>query len=411
MPAFTYTARTKTGQRAQGVIEAQDRRAAVTLLEQQGLSPFAVDEKAEPARAVSGGARFTWWTGRRKRMSTRDVLTFTTELSDLLSSGMSLGNALNCLANRKTGRESDVIIAGLRDEIVRGASLSDALGQYPETFPTLYASMIKAGEASGALPLVLQRLVTHYERVQETKEKIVMALVYPLIVLAMGAGTLIFTMVYVIPKFEKVFEQLNATLPMSTQILISSSRFLVRYGIFLAIGIVIVTVLVQRLLKTAGGRLWWHGLQLRLPLIRGVVAAGTFANFARTLETLLSNGVPVLQALSIVEQTISNRRIAGEVRNVRERVTDGTSISGPLAAGGVFPPIMTDMLAIGEQTGDVPGALSHISRRYENELDRNLKIFMTALEPILILLIALVVGFVAVSIVMAVMKLTSGMGV
>jgi len=177
------------------------------------------------------------------------------------------------------------------------------------------------------------------------------------------------------------------------------------------IGLGILGVLLNRGINTTAGRFWWHRLQLKLPLIRGIIASGVYANFARTLETLLSNGVPVLQALGIVEQTVGNVVISREIGKAKERVTDGTTISGPLAAGKVLPPLMIEMLSIGEQTGDMAGALAHIGRRYENELDRNVKIFTAALEPILIVVVAILVGFVAISILMAVFNLTSGMNV
>jgi type II secretory pathway component PulF len=323
---------------------------------------------------------------------------------------MTVGNALNCLANRKTGKAGDRIIAELRDDIIKGLSLSDALAKHPRTFSNLYVSMIRAGEASGSMHEILQRLVAHYERVQETKEKVVMALVYPLIVLVMGVFTMIFAMVWVIPKFKTVFGQMQQALPLSTRILMGMSTWLARYGWIAGGTAVILMVLANRAVKTKHGQLWWHGVLLRLPLIRGVIASGIYANFARTLGSLLANGVPVLQALTIVEQTVGNAVIARELHNARDRVTDGTTISGPLAAGKILPQMMTDMLAVGEQTGNVSGALSHIARRYESELERNLKIFTTALEPILIILVAVMVGFVAISILMAVFNLTSGLG-
>ena len=315
------------------------------------------------------------------------------------------------LANRKTGKVNDTIIASVRDEIVRGSSLSESMEQHPATFSGLYINMIRAGEASGALAEVLRRLVTHYERIQETKEKVVMALVYPAIVLSLGVLTLIFSMVVVVPKFSVIFEQMDQALPLPTQILIGTSQWLARYGVFVMIGTVIGSIMANRAVKTTKGRLWWHGFILKMPLIRGVVASGIYSNFARTLGTLLANGVPVLRALQIVEQTVGNVVIGRELSKARDRVTDGTTISGPLAAGKVLPVMMTDMLAIGEQTGDMTGALKHIARRYENELDRNVKIFTTALEPILIVFVAVMVGFVAVSILMAVFNLTNGLDV
>jgi type II secretory pathway component PulF len=410
MAVFVYAARSRAGERVEGTVEATDRYAALLHIERLGQTPIAVTERsAAAARAEPKKAHFTW--SRRARMTAREVLTFTTELSDLLASGMTLGNALNCLANRKSGRPGDAIVAALRDGILQGDSLSDVMGQHPSSFPSLYASMIRAGEAGGALDTALRRLVEHYERVQQTKEKVVMALVYPCIVLVLGAATLAFSLVFVVPKFEALFRQLGQTLPLATRILIGASRWLARYGVFLAAGIALGVVFFRRAIRTEAGKLWWDGVLLRLPLIRGIMASSIFMNFARTLATLLQNGVPVLQALGIVERTVGNAVIARELRNAKERVTDGTTISGPLAASKVFPVIMTDMLAIGEQTGDMASALGHIARRYENDLDRSIKIFTTALEPILIVLVALAVGFVAVSILMAVFNLSSGLNV
>lgn len=411
MPYFVYKGRSRSGEKVEGSVEATDRRAALQAIERLGHVPVSVAEQASAGKDAGGRRRLFTWRGMGRRMSHRQVLVFTTELSDLLSSGMTLGNALNSLANRKTGDAADRIIAALRDDIIRGSSLSDALGTHPHTFPQLYVSMIGAGEASGAMAEVLQRLVTHYERMQETKEKVVMALVYPMIVLVMGLATMIFSMVWVVPKFELVFREMGAALPLPTRMLIGTSRGIARYGWAAAVVLGILGVLAQRGLKTPQGEMFRDRLLLKTPLLRGVVAAGIYANFARTLGTLMANGVPVLQALGIVEKTVGNVVIAGELRKARERVTDGTTISAPLAAGKVLPPMMIDMLAVGEQTGDVSGSLSHIARRYENELDRNLKIFTTALEPILIVFVAIMVGFVAISILMAVFNMTNGLDV
>lgn len=407
MAEFNYTARTRGGQKVEGTVDASDRRAALLQIEKMGHVPVSVTEKTASSQSPKLGARFTW--RRSKHMSMREMLVFTMELSDLLASGMKLGNALNTLANRKSGRAGDDIIAELRDEIIRGTSLSDALARHPKTFPELYVSMIRAGEAGGALAEALRRLVDHFERIQETREKVLMALVYPMIVIVMGIATLIFSMVFVVPKFKMVFEQMKMTLPLPTRILIASSTWLAHYGWLAAIAGTVAGVMINRAVKTAKGRFWWHGVQLRMPLIRGVIASGIFANFARTLGTLMGNGVQVLQALAIVSKTVGNDVIGAEIQNARSRVTDGTTISGPLAAGGVFPQMLTDMLAIGEQTGDMKGALAHIANRYEHELDRNIKIFTTALEPILIVVVAVMVGFVAISILMAVFNLTSGL--
>ncbi len=427
MPRFTYTARSRTGEKSEGVMDAPDRRTVLQKLQAAGSVPVSVTEDgaaaAKPPAKGGGPAtapakRPRSWRqilhftppARKMRFTYTEMLIFSRELADLLASGMKLSQALNTLARRGQEGDEHPLVAAIRDEINRGLALSDALAEHADSFPSFYISMIQAGEASGTLTDVLQRLVTHYERIKEVKEKVAMALVYPSIVMLMGMGTLIFSMVFVIPRFAIIFEELKGTLPLPTRILIDFSMICKRYGLLILALLVIAGVLIRRYLASEKGRLWWHQTQLKLPVIRSIVQASAFAQFARTLSTLLANGVPVLQSLAIVERIIGNDVLAREIHNARERVTDGTTISKPLAAGGIFPPMITDMLAVGEQTGDVSGSLLHIANRYENELDRSIKIFTTLLEPIMIVVIAALVGFVAISMLMAVFEMTSGLG-
>ncbi len=421
-----------------GSVNASDRRNALLQIERMGCMPVSVTEGAAPAAgappkkapepkekpkartpppppAVKSAPKpqFTFLglsaPKREPRLSIRDLLLFSRELSDLLQSGMTLGTALNTLAKRKGKKGQDLIVIGLRDEIIKGASLSEALTMWPKSFGNLYVSMVRAGEASGQLSEALERLCKHYERLQEAHEKVMGALTYPAIVLGAGVLTMIFTMLVVIPKFAEVFEDIGGTLPLPTQILMGSSKFLLHYGWILLIGIFLLVGWFKRSLKTEKGRLRWDGFQLRMPIFKQIISANAFAQFARTLGALLQNGVPVLNALAIVENTVGNTVIAREIRDARTRVTDGSTISGPLAEGQVFPPLLTDMLAIGEETGDMPSALNNIARRYDSDLDRAVKVLTTVLEPILILVVAVLVGFVAVSMLMAVFELTSGL--
>jgi type II secretory pathway component PulF len=439
MPTYAYIARSKSGERAEGTLEASDRRAVLVQLERKGLVPVSVAEKglgapAKPPAKASGkpevkaakpSAPSRFGSGRKEepaqasfsfsskkpRMNMREVLVFTREISDLLNSGMTLGNALNTLSRRKTKTTADAIILDLRDEIIKGASLSEAMGKYPDTFSTLFVSMVRAGEASGAVSESLERLGSHYERVLEAREKVMMAMTYPAIVLAAGVFTIIFVMVFVIPKFSQVFAELGATLPLPTRILIGTSSFMMSYGWLMALLSVGGFIAFRRYIRTPAGELWWHRQMLKFPVVHRIITANAFGQFARTLGALLHNGVPVLQALSIVENTVGNKVIAREIREARDRVTDGSTIAGPLAAGKVFPPLLTDMLAIGEESGDMAGSLGHIAERYDDELDRSIKVLTTVLEPVMILFIAVGVGFVAISMLMAVFELTSGLNV
>lgn len=428
MPTFRYVAKTRTGERREGSLDASDARAAAAALSRDGLLPVSVRDAsasapkpakrtAKPAAAKSVPkpavrspvAAAPAPPSGRVRMKMAELLLFTKELSDLLAGGMTLGVALHSLASRASTKAQAAIVPALRDEIVAGKSLSAALAEWPDTFPTLYVSMVRAGEASGQLPSVLEHLVAHFQRVQTAREKVTTALVYPVIVAVIGIGAMIFMMAFVIPRFSEMFEELGGTLPLPTRMLIALSHGTVKYGWLAAIAIAAAAVFLRRVFRTPAGRAWKDRALLRLPIAKGVIRASAFSTFASTLGTLLSNGVQVLPALDIVEKTISNSVIAGAIRDTREKVTDGSNISRPLAQSGVFPPLLTDMLAVGEQTGNMPTSLAHIASRYEGELDRAVKVLTTMLEPIMMLFIAVGVGFIAISMLMAVFEMTNGL--
>ena len=371
--------------------------------------------RARPA-AKKPAAKTSIWNmkiggGGEPVMKETEVLLFTSELSDLLEAGMTLGQALGALANQ--GAEDSAqraICKDLTERIVNGESFSDAVRRHPKTFQPLYSDMIRAGEASGAMIEVLRRLVDHYERYDNMKSKIKSAMSYPIVVLCLGVVAVIFALAWIIPQFKKVFDSLGASLPLPTRILMGMSDGLVQYGWLIGIGIAVGVVWFRKWSKTKAGREKIDGWKLRAPLISGIVAAGAYSSLAYTLKTLLTNGVTVLNALRIAQDTCGNAVIANALATARRRVTDGTSISGPLAASGAFPRMMTDMLAVGEQAGNMASALEHIGKRYQKDMDRNITTFTNALEPILIIAIAGVVGFVAIAIFMAVFKVSSAIG-
>ena len=350
-------------------------------------------------------------TKQKTEMKRVEVLLFVSELADLLEAGMTLGQALQALANQ--GEETSAqryVCQDLCDRIVRGENFSDACAHHPKTFPPLFSNMLRAGEASGAMVEVLRRLGEHYERDDNMRGKIKSALTYPVIVLCFGVLAVIGALVWIIPQFQKVFDSMGASLPLPTLILIGMSDALVHYGWLMAIGVVVFVLWFRKWKKTEAGVRKIDSWKLKMPLIKGIVASGAYSSLAYTLKTLLSNGVNVLQALKICEETCGNAMIGDALRTARQRVTDGTTISGPLASSGVFPRMMTDMLAVGEQAGDMPSSLEHIGKRYQKDMDRNIASFTNALEPMLIVLIAGVVGFVAVAILMAVFQVSASLG-
>lgn len=381
------------------------------------------DEKRAPSSSGSSGSSrpakssgSIWQmqiggSAQKTVMKRLEVLLFTSELADLIEAGMTLGQALQALANQ--GEEMSAqryVCQDLCDRIVRGETFSAACSHHPKTFEPLYVNMINAAEASGAMVEVLRRLADHYERVDSMRGKIKSALSYPIVVMVFGVIAVVAALVWIIPKFEKVFASMGATLPLPTRILIGMSDAIINYGWLMAIGLVALAFWFKHWKNTPSGRYRVDGWKLKAPLVKGIVAAGLYSSLAYTLKTLLVNGVNVLQALKIAEETCSNAVIAGALNNARKRVTDGTSISGPLASSGVFPRMMTDMLAIGEQAGDMVGSLEHIGNRYQKDMDRNITSFTNALEPILIVAIAIVVGFIAISILTAVFEVSATLG-
>lgn len=414
MAHFKYIGRTRQGERVEGVVDASDRAGAVRQIESMGQIPVSIAETTKTVKqGATGKPRFKFELGfqRKPRMKLPDLLLFSRELSDLVASGMTIGRALHTLSNRKDESAVGRIIETLRDEIVQGTSLSDALELYPETFSPLYVNLVRAGEASGNLPNALENICIHYERVQDARGKVIAALVYPAIVMTIGGLSVIGLMVFIVPKFASTFEDMGATLPRPTIILMGLSNFITRYGLVLLGLLIGAGIMLKKASRQGKGQRIWHRTVLRLPIVGAIVTSNAYAHFARTLGTLLRNGVSVLPALGIVQKTIGNVIISDEVGKARERVTDGASISQPLAQGKIFPRLLIDMLAVGEETGDLAGSLSHITRRYDTELDRMVKTCTTVLEPLLIVLVAFVIGSIAIALLLPVLTLTDSLHV
>lgn len=419
MPDFSYSARSKSGEAVNGVLTAPDRKAAMTQLVAQGYFPIAVDAAAQKKSALARPSKEKDATpaaksgapAKKVRVNSRQVMLFTQQLANLLRSGMSLKQALESLTRQQKAKSLGPILEQVGEEIMQGANLSDALARNPKIFTRFYTNMIRAGEQSGTLPEVLRRLTDHYERLADIREKVTSALMYPAIVLVVGIGVVFVFMVFLLPKFTQMFQDLNATLPLPTRMLISMGNVASNPWVLTGLAVTIVGVVTayKRAMRTVEGRLTLDRWKLRLPLVGNTLKAAFFAQFSRTLATLLGNGVPVLTALKIAEDTMTNLVIAREIAKARERVTDGTTISAPLAAGQIFPPLLIDMLAIGEQTGDMPTALNNVAVLYEQDLTQDVKRFTTLLEPVVIVMIALVVGFIVFSVLSAVMSITSGL--
>lgn len=409
MPEFQFQARDAAGHPHQGKLEARDRKELLQELRSRGWMPVSVEERqSKPATAAKQKSR-RLPAAPGGKLTLRVLLQFSTDLRDLLSAGMTLGSAIKKLSQQSGNPGRSVVLSQVHEDIVQGLSLSDSLKKYPKSFPDFYVSLIQAGEASGQLQDALENGVRHYERASEAKEQITGALVYPLLVAVFGVLVIIFCLIFVIPKFTQIFIDLDRILPLPTRMLIFMSNGILKFGwIFLILG-ALGMIGFERWRKTEKGRMGWHRFLLHVPIFQNLIRSAAYANFARTLSNLLSNGVPVLKALDIVKKTANNAVLEHEIGLLKIRVTDGSSLSVPLAESGVFPDLFTDMLSVGEEAGQVPRSLAQIARRYDEELTRNIKRMTTVIEPLLMILIAGGVAFVAISMLLPLFQLTQGL--
>ncbi|HNQ88267.1 MAG TPA: type II secretion system F family protein [Verrucomicrobiota bacterium] len=419
MPQFTYKARRRTGELVQDVVEAPDRPAAISQIERLGLFPMAVDlAKGVAARLERTGGRSRASAGvlpvmlrevlnRKRRPKLQELATFTQQLTNLLKAGMPLASALNSMSHLDSKGIPSEVSRQLRQDVMEGKSLSDAMAKQPRVFSDLFVNMVRAGEQSGALVEVLQRLATHFERFAEVQQKFVSAMIYPAVVCSVGVCIMIFFMTFMLPKFMTIFEGMKVELPPATKALIGLSHFFSGYWWLIPCAIVVLYIIYHRYQATESGRRTIDQLKMRAPVLGRVVRLNLFGQFARTLGTLLQNGVPVLTALRITEQVMPNRIIREAIALTREEVTDGKTIAQPLARSRIFPQLMIDLIKIGEETGDVPGALNNVAHTYENELSIALRVMTNLIEPALIIVMAVGVGFLLFSVLSAMFAITA----
>jgi type II secretory pathway component PulF len=420
MSQFSYKARRRSGEMVLGVLEVPDRAAALVQIERLGLFPVAVDAAkgsgaVRPENQAERGSSSTALLPpalrellhRRRKPKLQELATFTQQLSNLLHSGMPLTLALNSMTHLESRGISSEVSKQLKQDVMEGRSLSDAMSKQPWIFSDLYVNMVRAGEQSGALGEVLKRLADHYERFAEVQQKFVSSLIYPAVVAGVGVLIIIFFMTYMLPKFMSIFDGMQVELPAATQMLIGISNLFSGYWWLMLLVLLALLVLFKRYQSTEAGKRSLDQLKMRAPVVGRVVRLNLYGQFARTLATLLQNGVPVLTALKITEEVMPNRILKEAIAKTREEVTDGKTIAQPLARSKIFPQLMIDLLKIGEETGEVSGALQNLADTYENELRIALRVTTNLIEPALIIAMALGVGFLLFSVLSAMFAITS----
>jgi general secretion pathway protein F len=468
MPPFSYKAKDRNGVTVQGTIDADGRAAVVTRLQAMGYFPVSITAgtagggstvvatkpaaakaaPSKPAAATNGTPRVSVTVARpagmkpapaakqkpadkpeskdkkgtatagpglgrqlsaaiaaRRGIRTADIASFNRQMSDLLGAGVALVKALTILQKQTVNDQFRAIIADINAEVQGGKTFADALAQHPKQFSKLYIAMVRSGEAGGNLDEVLKKLADYSEQEEELRGRVWSALAYPMVMIGACTVAVVVMFIYVIPKIVGTFRELEQTLPPVTQLLITISDIIGSYGIFILAGVIVLIGLVWQFLSTEKGRAQWDRWQLMIPIFGDLVAKREVARFSRTLGSLLKNGVSILVALNITKEVVSNSITKSEVDEVIDEITQGEGVAAPLKRSQIFPPVAVNMMAVGEETGQLDNVLLRISQSFEVEVDRKLKTITSLIEPAIIIVMAVIVGFIVIAMLLPIFSL------
>ena len=408
MAKFKYIALDKEGRELSGVIESTSENRARKELAAQGFSvsriaevaAIASDKKASAAKAKKP----LFGTGVNKE----NITVFSRQLSTLLKAGLPLLRALEVIGRQEKNPYFKAVVEQLADNVRTGNEFSDGLSQHPKIFDKLYVNMAKAGEAGGVLDVVLDRLSTFQEKALKTTNKVKSAMVYPIVIMGVAVAIVAILMIFVVPQFQKIFTDMlkgNARMPALTQMIIDISDFMKENYILTGLIIVGVILFVKIFFKTKIGIRVWDTAALKLPKIGDLVMKSTVARFTRTFGTLLASGVPILEALTITRGTIKNSLISDALSRVHDRVRDGENLSTPLDQQNIFPTMVTSMVEVGEETGQLPEMLNRIADNYDDEVDNSVGAITSVIEPIMIVFLAVVVGTIVIALFLPIIQI------
>jgi type IV pilus assembly protein PilC len=429
MPKFSYVAMDARGKETNGTLEVANQNEAIGRVKEMGFFPTKIVEiekekpgkkgkesAAKPAKAAKkkgGGMNINIRIpGLGGGVNTKVLTTFTRQLATLVDAGLPLLRGLRVLEKQERNRTLKNIISQLSLSIEGGSTFSEGLAQHPKVFDKLYVNMVRAGELGGVLEVVLNRLAQFQEKAQKIKGKVIAAMFYPVAVMIVAVIIVSVLMVYVIPQFETVFSDMlgGKPLPDFTRLVLGISRSMKNHAPLVAGGVVVGFILLKLLTRTKIGRRIFDKFKLKMPAIGPVISKLAIARFTRTLGTLVSSGVPILQALQIVRETAGNVIISNAINAVHESVKQGETITAPLETSGVFPPMVISMVDVGEQTGALPEMLLKVADNYDEEVDNAVAAMTSLLEPIMIVFLAVVVGSIVIAMFMPLIQLISDLG-
>lgn len=405
MPVFEYTALDRSGKSSNGIIDADSPVAARQKLRGSGMFPVEVKESASASAPTGLSSGPVSVSGLFKRVKPGEVSVMTRQLSILLAAGVPLVGALDALLSQIVNPLLKKNLAQIKESVNEGNSLAFAISQHPKLFSNIYVNMVRAGEASGSLDVVLARLAEYGERQETLRGRFKAALAYPVFMCLIGSLVLFFLITFIVPNITQVFSEMHHTLPLPTVALICLSSFLKSFWWAVVLAGVGAVIAVKQLIKTSRGRYVRDKIKLKIPVLGNVNQKIALARFARTLGTLLESGVPLLTALDIVRNIVNNILIAEDIDNATEEIESGKSLAMPLRRSQWFPPIAVQMISVGEQSGELEAMLQKIADTYEKDVESQIMAMTSLLEPVMILTMGLVVGFIVISILLPIFEM------
>jgi len=406
MPKFNYTAKDSQANVFTGVIEAKDSTTVARELKSKNLTVISIVEEkekkvltADSAKRPSGG-----------RVKPMELVVLSRQLATLIDSGVSLVVGLNILQEQVESPYLKRVMGSLKGDIEAGNSLSASFAKYPSAFPGIFSNMVKAGESSGSLNEILERIAEYLERGENLRRKVTSAMVYPVIVVGMAVVIMGFLMLKVVPTFKTIFATLGGNLPLPTQILISISDNSVKLFPVLVVVLIILIIAFKKYISTPKGRMWFDQFKLKLPVFGVLISKIAISRFASTLAILVKSGVNILEAFDIVSRVTGNKVFEVAIEQVKTKLQAGENISEPMEATKKFPPFVSKMIAVGEQTGELEKMLSKISEYYETQITESLSALTSMLEPLIILFLGVSIGFIVVAMFLPIFKLTTLLG-
>ncbi len=400
METYQYEATTKDGNIVTGALEAANEHSAVDRIQDMGYFPLKINKAVERESII---ARLL--SPIQNRVKEKDIMTFTYQLGVLLDAGFALDRSLSILSDLSEKKKYKDMINEIMSQVRSGKSFSDALSKFPTAFPMFYVNMVKAGEAGGFLEDVISRLAVYIENTQSLKEDVRSAIIYPMVLVIVGGAAVIVLLTFVVPKFTQIFTDMGESLPIATVMLLTVSNLLIKYWWIILLLTFGGGFSLKKYLKTENGIKKWDDMKFSIPVFGKLYKEVAVSRFARTLGTLLGSGVPILNAFQIVQGTLESEKISNIISSVKESARKGRGISEPLKNSDIFPPIAVHMVTVGEETGRLDEMLIKIADRFDIEVRTTVKRMLSLLEPALILIMGVVVGFIVISMLMAIFSI------